>query len=165
MSDHHINLLQNTLVFTGVEPDFIEHILQMSRTYSCERGHLFYNEGDNAHSMFILEEGNAAILKEHQQSQYLIEKANCGDCFGEMSLMDLLPRTFSAVATSASKVIEISSSVMYQMYQYNLEQYTLTQMNIGRAVCGHLRDADKTLFQHQLTSSTPPRLFSPSHFS
>lgn len=160
MSQKRIHLLQNTLVFSGVEEKFIAQVLQMARVYTCKKGHFFYHEGNNARSMFILEKGGVAILKKWQQQQYPIEQMVPGDCFGEMSLMDLLPRTFSAIASSTCKVIEISSSVMYQMYQMNLEQYTLAQMNIGRSVCGKLRDADKLLFQQQFGTKVPPLVFS-----
>ncbi len=69
-----------------------------------------------------------------------------GDCFGEMSLIDLFPRT-SVRAEKPCTAIEISSDALYEIYKRDLEQFALIQMNIAREISRRLRGADERLFE------------------
>jgi len=64
-----------------------------------------------------------------------------------MALLDLYPRSSSIMASSPCQVIEISQKALFELYQEDLEQFTIIQMNIGRAISRRLRLSDEQLFQ------------------
>ncbi len=70
-----------------------------------------------------------------------------GDCFGEMSLIDLGPRTASVLAIEDCSAIKLSNVNILKIYQKDLEQFTLIQMNIGREISRRLRHMDEVIFQ------------------
>jgi CRP/FNR family cyclic AMP-dependent transcriptional regulator len=67
-----------------------------------------------------------------------------GDCFGEMALIDLNPRSASVVAVEDCIALEISHQALYVLYEHYLEQFTLIQMNL-REVSRRLRALDERL--------------------
>jgi CRP-like cAMP-binding protein len=113
-------------------------------------GEFFFHEDDDAQSLFVLEAGKVAVLKTWKGHEYLLRHLEKGDCFGEMSLMDMHHRSASVVAVEPCHAIELSTASLLTIYENSLEQFTLIQMNMGREVSRRLREADERLFQAKL---------------
>jgi CRP-like cAMP-binding protein len=148
-----IELLQAMPLFGAVRDDTLAFILGLSSVVSVAAGEYFFRENDEAQSMFVLESGKAAVLKNWKHHQYLLSHLARGDCFGEMSIMDLHHRSASVVAVDPCQAIELSTASLYAIYERDLEQFTLIQMNMGREVSRRLRDADERLFQAKVASA------------
>ena len=142
-----IELLQAMPVFGAVREDTLMFLLGLSSEVSVAAGEFFFRENDEAQSMFVLEAGKAAVVKNWKDHEYLLNYMAKGDCFGEMSIMDMRLRSASVVAVEPCQAIELSSASLYAMFERDLEQFTLIQMNMGREVSRRLRDADERLFQ------------------
>jgi CRP-like cAMP-binding protein len=107
---------------------------------------VFFREHDQADSMFVLEAGKVAVLKSWRGQEYLLRTLKEGDCFGEMAVMDLLPRSASIRAVEDCTAIRLSAASLYQVYEHDLKQFALIQMNMGREVSRRLRESDNRLF-------------------
>ena len=142
-----IALLQGMPVFGGIREDTLTFLLGLAASVSVPADGFFFREDDEAQSMFVLETGKAAVLRRWKGHQYLLSHLEKGDCFGEMSLMDMRHRSASVVAVESCRAIELSSASLFAVYERDLEQFTLIQMNMGREVSRRLRDADERLFQ------------------
>ena len=57
--------------------------------------------------MFVLEAGKVAVLKSWRGQQYLLKILKEGDCFGEMAVMDLSPRSASICAVEDCAAIRV----------------------------------------------------------
>jgi CRP-like cAMP-binding protein len=104
-------------------------------------GELIFNEGELGTEMFILQEGQVEILKTVagvDEQLALLEK---GDFFGEMSLLEDLPRTASARAITDCKVIRINGSTFDQMLRGKPE----IAVRIMRKLSRRLRQTDQML--------------------
>jgi CRP/FNR family cyclic AMP-dependent transcriptional regulator len=100
--------------------------------------------------MFVLEAGKAAVLKSWRGQDYLLRTLKEGDCFGEMAVMDLCPRSASVRAVEDCTAIRISAANLYQVYAQDLKQFALIQMNMGREVCRRLRESDNRRFSARM---------------
>jgi CRP-like cAMP-binding protein len=80
---------------------------------------------------------------------------NAGDCFGEMALVDLFPRSASALAVETCAALQITPSILQEIYQHDLEQFTLLQMNMGREISRRLREVDELLFRTLMGETLP----------
>jgi CRP/FNR family transcriptional regulator, cyclic AMP receptor protein len=147
MDEVRISLLQRMPVFGGIREDILTFILDLSSKVSVPKGEFFFRQGDQADSMFVLERGKVAILKSWQEREYLLQHRHAGDCFGEVALIDLCPRSASVLAVEDCRAIEVSSTTLYRVYEKDLEQLALIYMNMGREVSRRLREADERLFQ------------------
>ncbi|MDQ7011594.1 MAG: Crp/Fnr family transcriptional regulator [Mariprofundaceae bacterium] len=141
-----LDLLQGMPVFGGIREDALEFLLARSPVVKVAAGDYFFREGDEGHAMFVLEEGKAAVLKNWQGQEHALKYMERGDCFGEMALIDLYPRSASVRAVEDCTAIELGNAVLLELYEKDLEQFTMIQMNIGRELSRRLRKADQHLF-------------------
>lgn len=147
MTSTHLQLLQSMPIFGGVNEDILGYLLKFTRVVTRASGTYFFRENDLGDSMFVLEQGEVDIVKRWQDQTYFLRKLGVGDCFGILTLLDLGPRSGSAIARQDCIAIEISTTNMYEIYRKNKDQYTLMQMNLAREVSRRLRDADTQLFK------------------
>ncbi|MGH8500942.1 MAG: cyclic nucleotide-binding domain-containing protein [Gammaproteobacteria bacterium] len=142
-----LKLLQDMPVFGGVRNDILTFLLQLAPVIRVCIGDFFFHEGDDARSMFVLEEGTVAIFKTWKGRSVALGHLRQGDCFGEMALIDLFPRSASVQADEDCLAIELSSATLFEVYNRDLEQFTLIQMNVARELSRRLRSADERLFR------------------
>ena len=140
--DARIELLQRMPIFGGIRVDVLQFLLGLCPVVSVPMNELFFREHDQADSMFVLETGKVAVLKSRRGQEYILSILKEGDCFGEMAVMDLCPRSASVRAIEDCTAIHISAATLYQVYEQDLKQFALIQMNMGREVCRRLREAD-----------------------
>ena len=145
-----IELLQSMPLFGGIAENAMDFLLGLCAEVSVPAGAPFFREGDAAQSMFVLQEGRATVVKGWQGRQYVLMQLGAGDCFGEMSLMDMCDRSASVIAEEACRALELSAASLLKLYEKDLEQFTLIQMNMGREVSRRLRDVDERLFRAKM---------------
>ena len=142
-----IQMLQQMAVFGAIRADVLEFLLGLSRTVQLARGEFFFRQGDPGDTMFVLESGAVEVLKEVADHQpYVLRRLAAGDCFGEMALMDLAPRSASVRAVEDCVAIQISTADLLRIYERDIEQFVLIEMNMGRELSRRLREADERLF-------------------
>ena len=155
MPPTRIELLQSMPVFGAVREDTLHFLVMQAHTLEVPADGWFFRENDAASSMFVLETGRAIVAKHWQERELLLHRLGPGDCFGEMSLMDLGPRSATVRAETACLALEISTEHLLRLFERDAEQFTLIQMNIGREVCRRLRATDDWLLRATLGSVRP----------
>ena len=156
MQQARIELLQRMPIFGGVRAGILQVLLGLCAVESVPKNAFFFREGDQADSMFVLEAGKAAVLKSWCGQDCLLQNLKQGDCFGEMAVMDLGPRSASVRADEDCTAICISAANLYQVYSQDLKQFALIQMNMGREVCRRLRELDNRLFSARMGTPEAP---------
>ena len=150
MHESRIAALQAMPIFGGVRADVLEVLVNSARAVSVAEGAFFFHEGDQAGSMFVLESGDVVILKGWGGAQHELGRLRSGDCFGEMALLDLFPRSASVQAVKPCVALELFTASLYKLYETDLEQFALVQMNIARELSRRLRAADERAFQSRV---------------
>lgn len=146
MHKTRIDLLQGMPIFGAIREDTLQFLLEQTREVAVPAGACFFRENDPADSMFVLESGRAVVLKGWQGHDIELHRLRAGDCFGEMALMDLCPRSASVCATEDCRAIELAAADLLRLFERDAEQFALIQMNIAREVCRRLRATDERLF-------------------
>ncbi len=147
METVQIELLKGISLFGGLRDEAVEFLMSRSPPTSKAKGEFFFREGEEADSLFVLQTGAVAILKAWQGNDYVLRRLGPRECFGEMALMDLGPRSASVLAIDDCTAIEVSASALDKLYRTYPVQYTLLEMNMGRQVSRRLRDANEQLFR------------------
>jgi CRP-like cAMP-binding protein len=150
MEEPRIELLQRMPVFGGIRAEILQFMVGVCPVVSVPASEFFFREHDQADSMFVLEAGKAAVLKSWGGQQHLLRTLKEGDCFGEMAVMDLCPRSASVRAVEDCTALRISAANLYQVYARDLKQFALIQMNMGREVSRRLRESDERLFRAKM---------------
>lgn len=155
-----IELMQQMPIFGAIDAEAIEFLLAAAPLVQVPAGGFFFHEGDAASSMFVLETGRVTVSKRWHDAELLLVCLGRGDCFGEMALLDLLPRSASVRADEDCGAIELSADNLYRLFEHDATQFALIQMNIGREMSRRLRATDDLLFRLRLgeTIAPPKRL-------
>lgn len=147
MHAQRIEWLQGMPVFGAMHADALECLLESAPTVEVEPGGSYFQEGDEAACMFVLESGRAAVIKQWRGEPHLLRRLGPGDCFGEMSILDLQPRSATVLAEAPCRALRITPEDLYRLCHRDAEQFAVIQMNIGREVCRRLRATDDMLFR------------------
>ncbi len=151
MKQARIDLLQSMPIFGGVSKETLEFLIDRASIRHLPPGEYFFREGDHANSMFVLERGKVTVSKQWSGEDHLLKHLSQGDCFGEMALLDLYPRSASVMALEPCEAIEFNHATLLELYRHDLEQFTIIQMNIGREISRRLRNVDNQLFQSRFS--------------
>lgn len=146
MDQQRVKILQSMPIFGAIREDTLEFILAHANIIQVQADNYFFREGDAASSMFVLEKGKVEVSKLSTDIDIPFKHLYEGDCFGEMALLDCFPRSASVKAIEACTAIEIPSSTLMKLYQHDLEQFVIIQMNMGREISRRLRESDQHLF-------------------
>ncbi len=147
MSEAYFALLRRMPVFGGLNDDSLQLIVGQAKLRHMPADEYFFREGDASDSLYVLEAGVVVIERTWKESAIALCKFQRGDCLGEMSLIDLMPRSASARADTDCEAIEIPRRSLFELYKQDVEQYAIIMMNMGREVSRRLRVADDRLFE------------------
>lgn len=106
-------------------------------------------EGDPAHEMFVVLDGELEVTKKTKSGgEVRVAMLGPSSWFGEMSILDVQPRSASVRALAPSRLLRISAeSVDRLLYRRDAKAYALFLMNIARELSRRLRVADGILAQ------------------
>ncbi len=124
-------------------------------TVDLEAGEYVFREGELGTEMFIVHEGKVEILKNVQGVEKPMTVLEKGDFFGEMSLLEDLPRTASARTVTPCVLLRINGTTFDQMLRGNPE----IAIRLLRKLSRRLRETDRMLaegFARPGESSGPP---------
>jgi len=147
-----IELLQSMPIFGAIREDVLRFLVEQATVVKVAAGSYFFRECDEGQGMFVLEAGSVAVLKNWQGRKYKLHEFHRGDCFGEMALMDLMTRSASVKALEDCSAIELRPDHLMRLFELDIEQFALIQMNMGREVCRRLRATDERLFAAEMSA-------------
>ena len=75
-------------------------------------GELICREGDTSSEMFVIQSGAVRITKASKQGEVDLAVLEKGNFFGEMSLLEGLPRDATAQAVGTTKVVVMSAGAL-----------------------------------------------------
>jgi CRP-like cAMP-binding protein len=156
MTSTRVELLQQMPIFGAVRPEALQLLLEAARAVRVAAGDYFFRERDAAQGMFVLEAGRVAVVKQWQGRELCLRRFGPGDCFGEMALLDLFPRSASVRALEDCVAVELTPGDLLRLFERDSEQFALVQMNLAREMCRRLRVTDEMLFEAAMRATDPP---------
>ncbi len=99
-------ILKNVPIFKDLSVRELQEVDRITHHRTYEGGERVFNEGDPGVGMYIIQNGTVRIVKEveGEEDQELALLVS-GSFFGELALLDESPRSATAVAKEASKII------------------------------------------------------------
>ena len=141
-----IERLREVGLFGALSDEILGHLCATLRQFTAVPGDAIFKEGDPAHEMFVLLDGEVEVLKKSRSGrEHRIALLGPNDCFGEMSVIDLQVRSATVRAVAPSRIVRISSEEMDALYRHDLKSYALITLNIARDLSRRLRVTDGIL--------------------
>lgn len=86
-----------------------------------DKGQFVFHEGEDGDEMYIIQSGKIAITKEIRNKKTRLTLLEKGDFFGEMSILERLPRTADAEVMETADLITINNQTFGEMIRSNPE--------------------------------------------
>jgi CRP-like cAMP-binding protein len=144
MSPALLNTLAATPILVGLRAEALTLLGGEGQRRDFGPGESIVREGDAGHSFFIIVEGDVEVIKNHGSGHaVLLAKLHAGTFFGEMCVVDPVPRAATVQTTSPVSVIEIKAATLYHLFQKMPDQYAIMILNVARDMARRLRKLDE----------------------
>ncbi len=157
--------LRNIGLFGALSDDVLAHLTTSLSVTTPSAGDIVFREGDDAQDMYVVIGGEMEVLKRSKRGvDARVALLGPGDWFGEMSIVDVQPRSATVRALAPARLLRITSADLDSLYRYDVKSYALIVLNIARELSRRLRVADGILadlianvMDNYLSGAKPPR--------
>jgi CRP/FNR family transcriptional regulator, cyclic AMP receptor protein len=130
-------------LFGALSDDVLQYLATTLPVEVISPGDAVFREGDQAREMFVVLGGECEVLKRGKRGgEARVALLGPGDWFGEMSILDVQPRSASVVAVAPTRLLRITSEALDHLYRKDLKSYSLIVLNVARELSRRLRVAD-----------------------
>lgn len=156
--------LRKVPVFSGLEGRSLESVMSMLREQTFEPGAMIFAEGELGRTMHVIYRGEVEVVHSASSGRDVaIIKLGAGECFGEMALVELGPRSAKVIAKRSTVVLSLNNFDLYKLFREDNYAFVIVLQNICRLLSRRLRKADSRLaeFLSRMPSLEPEPKASP----
>ena len=140
-----MELLKTSPLLLGLNPEELQALVEASEMRAHRTGELIVSEGQTSDCLFILKRGAVHIEKGGETAAVVVVLAVLeqeGDFFGEMSLIDIMPRSADVRAREHTELLAVPKRALTSFFtSFPRAQMTMI-LNIARNLSLRLREAD-----------------------
>lgn len=143
-ADPALEQLHKVTIFVGLDEASMRRLLARAVQLEVEAGHVVVREGESGNQFYLLLSGNARVIKAFgTDREFELARVRPGDFFGEMCLLETLPRVATVQTTSAAVLLRLSSMAFLDLYETRPDQYSILILNLARDLSRRLRRLDE----------------------
>jgi CRP/FNR family cyclic AMP-dependent transcriptional regulator len=131
--DRRTELLAGCPLFRGIDAAGLAGLADLATSVDFPAGHVIARQGEIGTGFFVVIDGMVRVVR----GGSVVARLGPGEFFGELSVLDRMPRNASVVADSPTTCLALAS---WDFEKVLLEQPALT-LAILRGVAQRLRDA------------------------
>lgn len=136
--------LQNVPIFAGLNEAALNLLWERATEIKAAAGAVVVREGEAGNRLFIVGEGLVRVCKHFGQPDELeLARLAPGNFFGEMCILETLPRSATVQAVAEATLYSLSSLAFYHLYESIPAQHSILVLNIARDVSRRLRHLDE----------------------
>ncbi len=132
-------------LFGGIADSALDCLVSRCEVQHFGAGDVIFSEGDAARTLYVVRQGALEVVKRRGDGEVLLGKVLPGECVGEMSFIDMQPRSATVRATEPTEVWVWAYASIHERYCADLKCGMLIVMNIARELSRRLRRADDLL--------------------
>jgi len=147
ISEENKNLLFKASIFSGLTTEQLSSVLEKAVEVSFLKGDVIMTEGEEGGELFVVIEGKIQIEKHASEDSTIkiAQSAKRGMMLGEMSLVDMKPRSATVRADSDLKMVSISIESLAGIFDKDPKVLATISLNIARALSDRLRHSNDML--------------------
>ena len=135
-------LLAHTEFFEDASTEVLTALLQHASEVTFRRNDVLFTEGDSPDSLFVVLRGRIALVNTSTDGrESVLALMDRGDLFGEMGMLDDLPRSATARALEPSALLRIPYEPVVDL----LESSPSLLWGVVRLLAGRIRNMDEAL--------------------
>jgi CRP-like cAMP-binding protein len=138
--------LRSIGLFGAMSDEVLAHLTSSLSVTTPSAGDIVFREGDEASDLYVVISGEVEVLKRSKRGvDARVALLGPGDWFGEMSIVDVQPRSATVRALAPGRLLRITAADLDALYRHDVKSYALIVLNIARELSRRLRVADGIL--------------------
>ena len=137
-------MINSVSIFAGLDDSALDILLSKAEESFVPSGHVIVREGEEGNRFFLIESGMVRVCKHYEESEEVeFAVLTEGDFFGEMCILETLPRAATVQALTDATLYSVSSMAFLQLYDTLPKQYGVLLLNIARDLSRRIRRLDE----------------------
>lgn len=138
--------LASIAIFGGLLEPTLARIVGMLHEQRFAKGAVVCREGDAGTSMYIVRRGEVVVCRAGG-SGHLVKMVRLGpgEFFGEMTLIDIQPRSATIIVETDAKLYSLTNRDLYALYKDDMPGYVMVIQNLCRELSRRLRRSDSKI--------------------
>jgi len=141
-------LLHKIAIFGGLTKEQKGRLIKELRSVSYEAGERIFDEGGAPSHIYVVERGRVSIVMDIDRRALVLTEFTPGQCFGETSVIGILPHSATAVAAEQTDLLVLPRQALYHLYDQDAKLFGMLVLNIAREACRRLYRTDETLLHY-----------------
>lgn len=138
-----VSELREVGLFGGLDDEALAGLADSLAVVDTPPGHVVFSEGDAGRDLYVVLSGELEVMKSSKSGQDArVALLGVRDWFGEMSLLDVQPRSATVRALAPTRLLYVTSKDLDLLYRRDLKAYSLVVLNLAREMSRRLRVAD-----------------------
>lgn len=150
--------LRSVPVFHDLKGPSLDILFEFLEERRWDVGEHICNEGELGRTLYVIREGEVEVLRRSSKgNNQSIVKLGPGECFGEMTLVELQPRSATCVVRKKAVTYSLTNLDLWNLYKSDNFAYVIILQNICRMLSRRLRKADSRIVEFlELLDSVAP---------
>lgn len=139
--DFHFNRVR---VFSSLDEKALKFLSRSAHYSSLRALEVVVHEGELGDRLFVIEKGEVRACRNFSRAgEKELARLGAGECFGEMCILDTLPRSATVQATQDSTLYSLDTVSLDELHTHYPSQFSVLVLNLARELSGRLRQLDK----------------------
>jgi CRP-like cAMP-binding protein len=134
-TDAKATALAQAPLFTGLSQRELRELAKVTEDLDVPEGKVLCKEGDWAREFFVIVEGETRVSKKGRKVATLAD----GDFFGEIALVEKVPRTATVTATTPLRVLVLTNNAFWSL----IDRYPGIERKILRALAHRVVNTER----------------------
>jgi CRP/FNR family transcriptional regulator, cyclic AMP receptor protein len=134
--DRRAELLAACPLFRGIDADGLAKLAELATPVDFPAGHVIARQGEIGTGFFVIVSGSVRVVRDGA----VVARLAAGEFFGELSVLDQMPRNATVAAEEATSCLALAS---WDFDRVLLEEPALT-LAILRGVARRLREVSES---------------------
>jgi len=141
-------ILNKIAIFGGLSDKQLYTIFRLLEKIHYKKGERIFEKGDSPDYIYIVLKGSVELFLDVSGNCLAENVFTVGDCFGETSVIGIIPHTANTIAKEETDLILFSREDLFTLWDNDKELFGMVTLNIAREACRRLNKADQTLLYY-----------------
>jgi len=142
----YLDQIREIGLFGGLGDDVLRSFVATLEVSEPGAGTVVFKEGESGRELYVILDGEVEVLRHSKRGhETRVAILGPGDWFGEMSVLDVLPRSATTRVLAPSHLLRLTAHELDTLYRKDTRSYALLVLNIARELSRRLRVADGLL--------------------
>ncbi|MEX2442382.1 MAG: ATP-binding protein [Alkalispirochaeta sp.] len=133
------DLLRSAYFFRNLDDVVLQAVAERCTAVQYDRGAVIFQEGEQGDRLFIVLSGEVEVWKHAGGADAnLLARCNAGRFFGEMALVDELPRSATAIAATTSELLSLRRKAFAEL----VETFPALATSVMRSLSAIVRESN-----------------------